>query len=318
MKNPLVSIVVPTYNRKKSLVRLVESIYKSTYKNFEIIVIDDASSDGTYSFIAGKYARRKNFSLYRNSENLFAAGSRNEGIKKSSGELIFFIDDDNVIDKMMIESMVRIFEHDSRIGEVGPVNYSFKNKRKILWAGTKRNMWTTKTSQLRDITDFSKSETWETDDVLNAYLVNASLFKRKGLRFDTRYGIMYEESDLAYSIRRMGYKIVVVKKAKIYHDAERIVNGKYQDYFYHFMNDPRRLFVFARNRLVFHSRYSSSLQLIFICTFWTWFFCAYYFYKIMFYRSYPDFAMQKKVSLAIKYLYGSFTGLMIVFKLKRL
>ena len=48
---PLVSVVIPTHDRKEMLVRLIKSIKKSTYKNLEINVVDDASSDGTYEYI---------------------------------------------------------------------------------------------------------------------------------------------------------------------------------------------------------------------------------------------------------------------------
>ena len=79
------------------------------------------------------------------------------------------------------------------------------------------------------------------------------------------YGIMYEESDFAYRIRNLGYKVMVVKGAKIYHDIEISEKGeKRKDYMSHFMEDKRRLFVFGRNRLIFHSIYSNRFQL-FLC-----------------------------------------------------
>jgi len=316
MNEPLVSILIPTYNRKKSLERLLESIYQSTYKHIETIIVDDASSDGTFEHVK-KYFHNQNLQIIRNKKNLFAAGSRNVGIKMTSGKYILFIDDDNAIDKKMIMELVNVIEGDNTIGEVGPVNYSYLQKKKILWARTKRNMTTTMTNQSRRLEDFEKLGSWETDDIPNCYMVRSKILKKEGVFFDTRYGIMYEESDLAYSIKKLGYRIVVVRNAKIYHDAEKkSENGKTSDYLYHFMVDSRRPFVFARNRLIFHSRYSSKLQLFLIHFFWVWFFSVYYLYKIMFYKGYGDFSFYRRIYLSSKYLYGTYVGLLISLNLK--
>lgn len=313
MINPLVSIVIPTYNRKKSLERLLKSILSSTYKRIEIIVIDDASEDGTLEYITQRFNNSK-VSIYRNKMNLFAAGSRNEGIKRARGKLIFFIDDDNVVDKKMIESMVEIIQKDLSIGELGPVNYSCSNKKKILWAGTKRNMTTTQTNQLRSLDKVKGSSVWDTDDVLNAYLVRSDILKRNKIKFDVRYGIMYEESDLAYRISKAGYRIKVVKDAIIYHDVEKKTDDKKSlDYMYHFMNDARRPFVFARNRIIFHSNYSTKIQMVGIIILWSWIFAAYYVYKLMFYNGYGSFSLGRRIYLSFRYISGVLAGIFWVF-----
>ena len=89
-KNPLVSIVIPTHNRKKHVERLINSILENTYKNIEIIVIDDDSTDGTYEYLKEKFGNLPNFKIVRNNKNLLVSGSRNKGIGLSKGELIFF------------------------------------------------------------------------------------------------------------------------------------------------------------------------------------------------------------------------------------
>ncbi len=151
MKNhPLVSIVIPTHNRKKSVIRLIHSILNSTYKKVEVIVIDDFSSDGTVEYIHSK-VKNRNLKVIRNKKNLFTAGTRNVGQRLSKGEYILFIDDDNVIDLRMIEVIVAVFVLDTKIGEVGPINYSYKKKSKVFWAGTYRNMFTIRTYHLRKI-----------------------------------------------------------------------------------------------------------------------------------------------------------------------
>src|SRR5690349_1884906 len=117
---PLVSIVIPTYNRKKSTERLIKSLLKSTYDNLEIIVIDDASKDDTLVYLKSKFRNNKKIKIFRNEKNLFAAASKNEGQKRTKGKFIMFIDDDNVVDREMISELVKAFEKFSEVGEVAP------------------------------------------------------------------------------------------------------------------------------------------------------------------------------------------------------
>lgn len=305
-KESLVSIVIPTHNRRLMAERLILSLLNGSYKNIEIIVVDDCSSDATSDFLR-KRIRNKKLRLYRNKKNIFTAGSRNVGQEKSRGRYILFIDDDNLTDKDMIREMVKVIESDPKIGEVGPVNYDFNKKSSIFWAGSNRSMWTTKTHHTKTL--YNK-EFWETDDVPNAFMVKSQIVKTNKIKFKKSLGIMYEESDYAYRIKRHGYKIMVARRARIYHDIEENVKkNKKKDYMYHFMTDNRRPFVFARNRIVFHTLYSQKIQLFGILFFWVWFFVAYYIYKILFYSGYGNFDINKRIELALEYLKGTAEGL---------
>lgn len=298
--------------------RLLKSLLASTYKNIEIIVVDDASKDGTYEFIKEKFKKFRKIKIIKNKKNLYTAGSRNVGFRLAKGEFVFFIDDDNVLDKKAISLFVELFLKDSTIAELGPVNYSYLNKKKILWAGTKRDMFTTKTNQYRNLKSFGNSKNWETDDVLNAFIVRANIVRKHKIFFREKYGIMYEESDYAYRIRRAGYKIKVVRGAKIYHDAESLsANGKIKDYMFHFMNDKRRPYVFARNRVLFHSLYSNKYQLVGIILFWIWFFAFYYIYRILSYSGAGKFSLVKRIYLSFQYFKGIINGLCLVFEKKQ-
>jgi len=94
MKEPLVSVVIPTYNRASTILRSIESVRKQSYKNIEIIVIDDASKDNTESVIQ-KYLPLSNFVYIKLTNNVGGAEARNIGIDKSNGEYIAFQDSDD-------------------------------------------------------------------------------------------------------------------------------------------------------------------------------------------------------------------------------
>lgn len=304
MSYPFVSCIVPTHNRKDMVIRLLKSVIAGTYKNIEIIVVDDASSDGTSDAIKKVFPGNKSIHIIRNRSNLFASGSRNVGTRKSKGRYLFYIDDDNVLDRHAISELVSVFEYDKTIGELGLVNLYFRDKKKILWLQTIRDMWTTKTYLPANLSDYSSKKIWDTVDVPNAFIIRADVIKKHGISFCEKFGIMYEESDVAYRIRSAGYSIKVVRDAIIYHDVD--------DYMYHFMSDIRLPYVFARNRIIFHSIYSTKLQLIWILILWIWVFMLFYWYKAMTYNGRGNYSIMQKIQWMFEYLKGNIAGLMFV------
>ncbi len=87
------SIIIPTYNSEKEIDRAIESINNQTYKDYEIIVIDDCSKDNTYNVLQ-KY---NDIKIIKNEENIKAGGSRNKGINCAKGDYIIFLDADDYL-----------------------------------------------------------------------------------------------------------------------------------------------------------------------------------------------------------------------------
>ena len=92
---PLVSIITPTYNSEKFINETIGSVLKQTYKNWELILIDDASTDDTLRIIKSYIKNNFNISLIRNSSNQGAGVSRNKGILEAKGDFIAFLDADD-------------------------------------------------------------------------------------------------------------------------------------------------------------------------------------------------------------------------------
>ena len=88
--NDKISIIIPTYNREKLLIRSIKSILKQTYKNFEIIIVDDFSKDNTKNII--NIFNDKRIRYIRLRKNKGASVARNIGIKKATGKYISFQD----------------------------------------------------------------------------------------------------------------------------------------------------------------------------------------------------------------------------------
>lgn len=101
MKEPLVSVLVPTYNRRWLLPRTLDSILSQSYENIEIILVNDAGED--VSDIVEHFNKDKKIKYFQNEKNLDLAGSRNVALKNSTGDYICLLDDDDIFLKYAIE-----------------------------------------------------------------------------------------------------------------------------------------------------------------------------------------------------------------------
>ncbi len=92
---PFVSVIIPTHNRSAMLERAVQSVLRQTYKNFECIIVDDASTDDTPDVLKKLSNRDARIKHIRHENNRFSCATRNSGIRISSGNFIAFLDDDD-------------------------------------------------------------------------------------------------------------------------------------------------------------------------------------------------------------------------------
>jgi glycosyltransferase involved in cell wall biosynthesis len=129
-RTPFVSIIIPTYNRKEKLLQTIESIRHQTYpsRSYEVIVIDDCSSDDTSQTLKRLKKNSPRLISLRNSTNKGPAFSRNKGIRLSRGIYIFFLDDDCIAPSHWISHYVHFLEKHPSIGVVGgPLQPAFHN-----------------------------------------------------------------------------------------------------------------------------------------------------------------------------------------------
>lgn len=120
-KKPHVSVVIPTYNRAGKIVLTVDNIEKNTYpqKDMEIVIVDDFSKDDTKKIVDELKETYGNIFYIRNKKNMGPAGSRNVGIEKARGEIIFFTDDDCLVPENWITRFLEIYEKNKTLAGVG-------------------------------------------------------------------------------------------------------------------------------------------------------------------------------------------------------
>ncbi|MBR9837350.1 MAG: glycosyltransferase family 2 protein [Rhodobacteraceae bacterium] len=125
---PTVSVVLPVHNRSSLVTRAIDSVLAQTYRDIELIAVDDASTDDTPDTLAG-YSHDPRFRTVRNAQNLGAAGTRNVGIGLARGRYLAFQDSDDRWFPEKLETQLKVLQAsaDCRACYSGAVYYSKEN-----------------------------------------------------------------------------------------------------------------------------------------------------------------------------------------------
>ncbi len=111
--SPLVSIVIPLFNAKDYIAETIESVLKQSYKNIELIVVDDCSTDGSYELVEDFSKRDSRVKLIRLEQNFGGpAKPRNIGVENSKGEYIAFLDADDIWEEEKLEVQIGLMEQE--------------------------------------------------------------------------------------------------------------------------------------------------------------------------------------------------------------
>src|SRR4030043_97742 len=134
-----VSVIIPTYNRAQTLAEAIDSVLSQTFKDFELIVVDNYSTDATESVVNAYTDRRIRY--FKNQNNGLVSINRNFGIEKSHGEYIAFLDDDDLWLPEKIARQVPLLDSNTELGLVYTdcyiIDVSGTAREKTYFASTK-------------------------------------------------------------------------------------------------------------------------------------------------------------------------------------
>ena len=129
-QNPLVSIIIPTYNRVHLIGETLDSIIAQTYQNWECIVVDDGSTDGTDELMAAYVGQDSRFQYHHRPEERLSGGNaaRNYGFEMSKGEYINWFDSDDLMHSEKLEKQVKTLHNSFIIASLSSIlsNISLK------------------------------------------------------------------------------------------------------------------------------------------------------------------------------------------------
>jgi GT2 family glycosyltransferase len=236
-KKPLVSIIILNLNRKKDLMSCLKSLKKQTYSNYEIIIIDNASIDGSVEEIRKKYRK---IIIYKTKKNLGTSYTRNAGVKFSKGELIWFLDNDiSLENKNTLKNLIQLFNNNTEIDGIGGEAKINKNKKttatkslKLFKNGlTKGYFYKNKLSKIIPV---------EVLPTCNLLIKKKIINKIGG--FDHFYFFYLEDIDLTYRATKKGYKLFVYHKCSVIHNFSETSRFKN-----HFTAKKNRIYFILKN-----------------------------------------------------------------------
>lgn len=246
MENALVSVVIPTFNSRNNLLECLGVLSFSSYSDMEIVVVDNASTDGTYDAVKQKFP---NIKLIQNERNMGVTGGRNKGAIEAKGDYLLFLDHDMIVDKQMVEELVKIIEADRSIGVAGPIIYYYDEPGEVWAAGTSINMLTGKIHFNTFNPDkVGINEPFNVQVMPAALMVRREVLHKVGL-FDDVFFAVYEDTDFCFRAREAAYRVVCVPEAKAWHQVP--VDMEKQE-----LQVLSRSYYIARNRIIFMKKHA--------------------------------------------------------------
>lgn len=269
MEYPKVSIIILNWNGLKDTVECLESLKKIIYPNYNIIVVDNGSSNDdvkALQTIFGEYIK-----IIANDRNYGFTGGTNIGIRYAlnitNPQYLLSLNNDTIVDPEFLDKLIEVAESDTSIGIIGPKIYFYDFPNTIQSLGNRLNFATGQISQIgnREQDDGRSSKNRNIDFISVCLLIRAKVLDDIGL-FDNDYFCYWEDVDLCNRAKKAGYKIMYAPSAKIWHKLEKSSANKLGlvDYY------------IARNRFRFMKKNATRCQYL---SFFIYFF-AYYIWLV--------------------------------------
>jgi len=213
-ENPLVSVIVLNYNAGELLLNCIESVKKSTYKNLEIIVVDNISTDKSQRICKEKYPDIK---LIQNDENFGYCEGNNIGIREAKGDYIIILNPDTIVESNWIEELISAY---NKFGEglYQPKHLSLNEKTVYMSAGNMLNIFGfgyAREKGNKDENQFNKIE--EISYASGTCLFTSSAVLKKVGLFDPFIFLYHDDLDLGWRASQLGIKSYYVPTSLIYH-----------------------------------------------------------------------------------------------------
>jgi len=194
MNKNLVTVLINSYNGEKTIYQTIKSALAQTYKNYEILIIDDASGDNTINLV--KKFNNKKLRLYRNKKNIGLGKSRVLAQSKIQGEYVCILDQDDIWNKNKIKSQLKLFLKDKKVGLVATGYKLIDKNNKIISLENKyydmknfinylsfKNIFAHSTIMYK--TKYAKSVGWYSNKLIYAqdYDLTVNILKKYEFRF---------------------------------------------------------------------------------------------------------------------------------------
>lgn len=242
----LASIIIVTYNNLKCTQRCLESIFEKTaYFSYEIIIVDNNSTDNTRRYLLKLQDKHDNIKLILNEENLGFAKANNIGINEASGEYIIILNNDTIVTRGWLSGLIKHLERNQTLGLLGPVTNSISNRAQIKVDYTK----------IEDMENFAKknrnahiNELYTDINVIAMFCLalRREVYEEIGPLDETFTVGMFEDDDYSYRAIKKGYEIACADDVFIHHYGGasffKLKNNEYME-------------IFEKNKAIFEKKW---------------------------------------------------------------
>ncbi|MCB1036903.1 MAG: glycosyltransferase family 2 protein [Acidobacteria bacterium] len=219
MSPPRVAAIVLNYNGREVTLQALESLSAMTYPAFDLVVVDNGSTDGSYQAVAEAFP---DVHQLRTEENLGAAGGCNLGIRwamEQGHDYLLILNNDIEVAPDMLDELVKVAESDPTVGCVGPKEYYYGDRQR-LWSagGTLRFREAITRERGEGEIDRGQYDRDEEVDYVNgcAMLVRREAVAEAGL-WDPIFHLAVEDADFCTRIKARGYRCFYAYRARLWH-----------------------------------------------------------------------------------------------------
>jgi GT2 family glycosyltransferase len=216
---PFVSIIILNFNGKRFLNNCLSSVFKSKYERFEVILVDNGSTDGSLDALSGDVLEDDRLKILRNPLNMGYGPANNIGYENAVGDYIAFLNNDTVVDPGWLKSLVNVLENDSSIGLAQSLILD-ANTHSVQTAGWIVSDffvglysiplgYTTSIDAFPSVFEISYASG-------AAMIIKRNLIEKIGL-FDPKYFWFYDDNFLSFKAWSVGKRVVTVANSRVYH-----------------------------------------------------------------------------------------------------
>lgn len=218
-KFPLCSVIINNFNQRKITERCLERVFRSKYQPFEVIVVDNGSTDDSGEFLRNLAGKESRLKLAMNKENLGPAAGRNQAAAIARGKYLAFLDNDTLPQTDWLIAPIRLMETNPLVGICQSKIVSLDNRRELESVGDFINQWGFLVSR-NHLHEIDRGQFDKNARIFNAK--SAAMTVRKKAfdlvdGFDPDYFIYVEETDFCWRVQLVGYQVWYVYNSLVRH-----------------------------------------------------------------------------------------------------
>jgi GT2 family glycosyltransferase len=235
MSSPLVYVVILTWNHLEDTLACLETVQRLTYPCYRLLVVDNASTDGTPAATA---ARFPTVEVIVNAANLGYAAGNNVGLQRAlevGADYILLLNNDTQVAPDMLDELVAAALADHRAGLLSPKMYYADPADRLWYAGARQQPLTLAAVHThRGESDTAGPQTPQAVDYIFGcgMLIRRAVLEEVGL-LDPGYFMYYEDADFCMRVRAAGYRLLYVPRARLWHRVAGSTEGQLPLWFYY-------------------------------------------------------------------------------------